>query len=51
MRHHDIRLTMETYTDPRLLDEREALEALPDLPIEIASKPTIGRVGKGQKLA
>jgi integrase len=33
MRHSDIRLTMQTYTDPRLLDEAEALDALPDLPL------------------
>jgi len=25
MRHSDIKLTMQTYTDPRLLDEAEAL--------------------------
>jgi len=30
-RHTDIRLTMKTYTDPILLDERSAVEALPDL--------------------
>ena len=34
MRHGDIRLTMQTYTDPRLLDESEALAALPDLPLD-----------------
>jgi integrase len=33
MRHSDIKLTMQTYTDPRLLDEAEALDALPDLPL------------------
>jgi integrase len=33
MRHTDINLTLKTYTDPRLLDEAEALEALPDLPL------------------
>lgn len=31
MRHSDIKLTMQTYTDPRLLDEAEALAALPHL--------------------
>jgi integrase len=36
MRHADIRLTMQTYTDPRLLDEAEALAALPELPLEPA---------------
>ncbi len=31
MRHSDIRLTMGVYTDPRLLDIRGALDALPTL--------------------
>jgi integrase len=31
MRHADIKLTMQTYTDASLLDESEALSALPDL--------------------
>ena len=34
MRHKDIRLTMQTYTDADLLDESEALDALPDLPLQ-----------------
>ncbi len=33
MRHGSIDLTMNTYTDPELLDVREALEALPRLPL------------------
>ena len=33
MRHSDIKLTMQTYTDPRLLDVRGALDSLPDLPL------------------
>jgi integrase len=33
LRHSDIKLTMQTYTDERLLDEAEALAALPDLPL------------------
>ncbi len=33
MRHSDIRLTMQTYTDPKLLDVRGALDALPMLPL------------------
>src|SRR5262249_54883551 len=33
MRHSDIRLTMEVYTDPKLLDVRGALEALPAPPL------------------
>jgi integrase len=34
MRHSDIRLTMNTYTDPALLDVRGALDALPALPLD-----------------
>ncbi len=34
MRHSTIELTMNTYTDPRLLDVAGALEALPSLPLE-----------------
>ena len=34
MRHADIKLTMGVYTDPRLLDVRGALDALPLLPLE-----------------
>jgi integrase len=34
MRHSDINLTLSVYTDPRLLSEHEALDALPDLPLE-----------------
>jgi len=33
MRHSSIQLTMNTYTDPELLDVRGALNALPDLPL------------------
>jgi len=33
MRHSDIALTMNTYTDERLLDAAGAVERLPDLPI------------------
>ncbi len=43
MRHSSIDLTMNTYTDTRLLDMGEAMEALPELPLNRgASKP--GRV-------
>jgi len=31
MRHSDIRLTLGTYTDPKLLDTAAALDALPSL--------------------
>jgi len=34
MRHASIDLTMNTYTDPRLLDVAGAVEALPDLPLD-----------------
>src|SRR5207248_7121572 len=34
MRHSDIRLTMGVYTDPKLLDVRGALDALPTLAIQ-----------------
>jgi len=33
MRHCSIDLTMNTYTDPELLDVRSALDALPELPL------------------
>jgi len=36
MRHSDLSLTMNVYTDPKLLDVRAALNALPALTIEIA---------------
>lgn len=32
MRHSDIRLTMQTYTDLQLMDKEAALDSLPDLP-------------------
>jgi integrase len=35
MRHSDIRLTMQTYTDPKLLDVSGALRTLPALPIDV----------------
>jgi integrase len=34
MRHSDIKLTMNVYTDPRLLDVRGALDTLPQLSLE-----------------
>jgi len=34
MRHSDIDLTMNVYTDPRLLDLRGAVESLPALPLQ-----------------
>jgi hypothetical protein len=49
MRHSSIDLTLETYTDPSLLDKAEALEALPELPID--GEPEDGRLGKGKELA
>ena len=44
MRHSSIDLTMNTYTDPELLDVRGALEALPELPLS-------GENGAGQERA
>jgi integrase len=41
MRHSDIDLTMNVYTDPRLLDVHGALDALPTLPL--AEGPETGR--------
>src|SRR5262245_62698876 len=43
MRHSDIRLTMQTYTDPKLLDVRGALEALPALPLDECNRAVRGR--------
>ncbi len=40
MRHSDIRLTMGTYTDPRLLDVRGAVERLPNLPLPTGTNST-----------
>ena len=34
LRHADLKLTMETYTDPKLLDVRGALDSLPKLPLD-----------------
>jgi integrase len=41
MRHSDIRLTMATYTDPKLLDVRGALDNLPALPVSRGHEPMI----------
>jgi integrase len=43
MRHSDIKLTMQTYTDANLLDEAEALASLPLLPL--AGGPSSGQSG------
>jgi integrase len=46
MRHSDIRLTMKTYTDPRLLDVAGAVEALPLLELEsITATTSLKRTG------
>jgi len=39
MRHSSIDLTMNTYTDPKLLDVAGAVEALPNLPLGDGSQP------------
>ncbi len=38
MRHSDISLTMNTYTDPKLLDIQKALDVLPSLPLDGGSQ-------------
>ncbi len=35
MRHSDVNLTMNTYTDPKLLDVAGAMQALPSLPLSV----------------
>jgi len=54
MRHSDIRLTMNTYTDPKLLDVHGAMEALPDLPLIPTSseaQQATGTVGHPREFA
>src|ERR1039457_7704408 len=44
MRHSDIRLTMGVYTDPKLLDVRGALDALPVLSLDVGlTTPEAGK--------
>jgi integrase len=45
MRHSDIKLTMNVYTDPKLLDVRGALDALPALPLHEANQEAIRATG------
>ena len=40
MRHSDIRLTMNVYTDPKLLDVAGALDTLPGLPLDCGQGDT-----------
>jgi integrase len=50
MRHSKIDLTMNTYTDPRLLDVAGAVELLPDLPLDAGDRTgaeTTARVATG----
>jgi integrase len=42
MPHSDIKLTMNVYTDPKLLDVRGALDALPALPLDGAPRRRSG---------
>ncbi len=44
MRHSNISLTMGTYTDARLLDTAEAVEALPSLPLPALQQRTVAPV-------
>ncbi len=45
MRHSDIRLTMKTYTDPRLLDVAGAVESLPALSFETITTTSLRQNG------
>ncbi len=48
MRHSSIELTMNVYTDPKLLDVHGALNALPDLPLHggpVSEKSTLSATG------
>jgi integrase len=49
MRHSDIRLTMGVYTDPKLLDVRGALDALPPLPLGGTGVDLAEAMGTGGK--
>jgi integrase len=54
MRHSDIKLTMNVYTDPALLDVRGALAVLPALPLEGAARESVkatGTEGESRKFA
>jgi integrase len=41
MRHSDIRLTMQTYTDPKLFDLQGAIDSLPSVAPSVAPTPVI----------
>jgi hypothetical protein len=47
MRHSDIKLTMNTYTDPKLLAVREAVERLPKLAPKPAAESAHDCAGTG----
>ncbi|QVL33228.1 tyrosine-type recombinase/integrase [Telmatocola sphagniphila] len=44
MRHSDISLTMNTYTDPKLLDVRGALDGLPELSLSNPPPPVLVKI-------
>ena len=46
MRHSKIDLTMNVYTDPRLLDIAGAVERLPDLPLDAGDRTAAGTAAK-----
>jgi hypothetical protein len=46
MRHSDVNLTMNTYTDPKLLDVAGAMESLPALPLA----PEIAQLERGRNI-
>lgn len=45
MRHSDLRLTMNVYTDPKLLDIHGALDSLPSLDRPIVIEQMTGTAG------
>jgi hypothetical protein len=54
MRHSTIDLTMNTYTDPRLLDVHGALDVLPTLPLDrgdVLEEKATGTTGCSRELA
>jgi integrase len=50
MRHSDIRMTMQTYTDPKLLDVQGALDVLPTLSLNAAKENTVEATGTDGKV-
>jgi hypothetical protein len=51
MRHSDIRLTLGSYTDPQLLDEASAVDALPTFDADATSQRPYPRGGDSESLS